>query len=524
MSKPKSTMGAPAPGEDNARLETQLEMFRKGAAPAKLAKYAGAGSGIIRFTNDQLDQLTTRFSHDAPSRKIVKFVPASGAATRMFKTMLSLNNLPGEINEPEVTQHAQAGQKDYSVLLEVITGLKDKKFAFCNQLEQLMRKKGLDLLQLLKDGTYKQVIHFLVSEEGLNYAGLPKALLKFHRYDDISRTAIEEHLVEGLSYSIDKDNVVHLHFTVSPEHRESILRHIDEVLPRYKNMAGKEATFDISLSEQKPSTDTVAVDMDNLPMRTEAGKLIFRPGGHGALIENLNDLECDVVFIKNIDNVVPDTLKETTIQYKKVLGGYLLELQTNIFSLLKELESGALAGAELQAAVAFARDTLFISFAADFSRQSEKDQRAFLMEKLNRPLRVCGMVKNEGEPGGGPFMVEGKDGTLSLQIVEAAQVDTTSSHQRSVLEAATHFNPVDLVCALKDYRGRQFDLHDYIDKDAFFISEKSWNGRVIKALEHPGLWNGAMADWITIFVEVPIATFNPTKTLNDLLRKEHQPA
>ena len=365
------------------------------------------------------------------------------------------------------------------------------------------------------------VIDHLVNKSGLDYGSLPKGLLKFHKYNNVSRCALEEHLVEAGHYAKSKDKIAKVHFTVSPEHMERFTGEVEKVRSQYEKELN--VKFDISYSIQKPSTDTIAVDMDNKPFREADNTILFRPGGHGALIENLNEIEGDIVFIKNIDNVVPDRLKPETILYKKAIGGLLLKLQSQIFAYLNKMEKSSLVTSEIGNISNFARKKLNITFSETFSDLSEKKKQDYLFAQLNRPIRICGMVKNEGEPGGGPFWVKNTKGEISLQIVESSQIDVNNPGQKDIMQASTHFNPVDLVCGLSNYKGEQFDLHHYIDPETGFISIKSKNGKNLKAQELPGLWNGAMADWITLFVEVPIITFNPVKTVNDLLRDQHQP-
>jgi hypothetical protein len=325
-------------------------------------------------------------------------------------------------------------------------------------------------------------------------------------------------LVEAAKYGVSKNNIAAIHFTVSPEHLDKFKAQVDKVKNLYENQF--HIAYDISFSVQKSSTDVIAVDMNNEPFREHDGSLVFRPGGHGALIENLNDLEADLIFIKNIDNVVPDRLKETTIQYKKAIGGLLLKLQSKIFDYLKGLEKIENSGLA-QKISDFAQSELNINFPEDWGNRSNAEKKSFLFQRLNRPIRICGMVKNEGEPGGGPFWVKNPKGDISLQVVESSQVNTKDAEQLKILQSSTHFNPVDLVCGTKDYLGNSFDLHQFIDHETGFISVKSKDGKNLKAQELPGLWNGAMADWITVFVEVPIITFNPVKTVNDLLRQQH---
>ena len=378
--------------------------------------------------------------------------------------------------------------------------------------------EGKSVDELMKDEDYKLIVDTLLNIRGLNYGQLPKGLLSFHKYDDGVRTPIEEHLVEAALYAASNKQA-YVHFTISHEHLELFKQKVTEKIALYK--AKYDVKLNVSYSEQKPSTDTIAVNPDNSPFRNDDGSLLFRPGGHGALIENLNDLEADIVFIKNIDNVVPDRLKKETIDWKMVIAGKLVELQKQTFDYLHLLDKGYYTRAELEEILSFLQHDLFCE-----SREAKTlDDAAlaqYLYDKLNRPMRVCGMVKNVGEPGGGPFLAYNHDGTISLQILESSQIDKSNKDYVKMFTDGTHFNPVDIVCAIKNYKGEPFDLTKHVDKSTGFISSKSKNGRELKALELPGLWNGAMSDWNTIFVEVPLITFNPVKTVNDLLREQHQ--
>ena len=365
---------------------------------------------------------------------------------------------------------------------------------------------------------FEKILNYLLTENGLNYGNLPKGLLKFHKYKTGERTPSEEHLAEGAMYAKTGNNVF-IHFTVSPEHQALFEKHIEEIKVDYENRF--EIKIHIKFSIQKPSTDTIAVDLHNQPFRNEDGTILFRPGGHGALIENLNDIDADIIFVKNIDNVVPDRLKAETVKYKKALGGLLKEKQTQIFNFTEKLQNDT-SEETINIVKTFAENELYITLDNTFETKTNSEKARYLISKLNRPLRVCGMVKNEGEPGGGPFFVKKESGSVSLQIVESAQIDTENTEKAKIVKEATHFNPVDLVLAVKDFKGNKFDLKKYIDPKTGFISQKSKNGKELKALELPGLWNGAMANWNTLFVEVPISTFNPVKVINDLLRDTHQ--
>mgnify|MGYP001036820890 CR=1 FL=1 len=419
----------------------------------------------------------------------------------MFKAFLAVNSLYERITDKEISLKKDS---DHRAVQEFVRGL--RRFAFFEDLRSAMARNNLELEVLLVTGEYKPILESLLTAKGLDLVNVPKGLIKFHSYPGHSRTAFEEHLVEGAAYTKDGNGRVRIHFTVSPDHETSVRRHIESTRALYEKGG---VTFIVEFSSQKPSTDTIAVDMDNHPFRDRDGALVFRPGGHGSLLENLCDLSGDVLFIKNIDNVLPDRIKEETITYKKALGGLLVGLQKRIFAYVEKLTSGSADQTLLAEMAGFMRERLFIMIPDRLERRPREEQVRFLVSRLNRPLRVCGMVQNEGEPGGGPFWVEQPDGTCSLQIVESSQVDPGSSQQKKILGSSTHFNPVDLVCAVRNYKGEPFDLMRFVDPDTGFISIKSKDGKDLKALEHPGLWNGAMAHWSTVFVEVPGATFAP---------------
>lgn len=480
-------------GADLATINQQIENFKTGFPFMNVIKAATIGDGMIKLEDEDVEKYKQIFDNQANSLDLLKFVPASGAATRMFKSLFSAKD---------------EGKFDKSVT-EFLERLKG--FAFYDSLIKAIGSENADA---------QTILDYLLTDKGLDYGSLPKGLLEFHAYGDTSRTPAEEHLVEGAKYA-NSAGKVKLHFTVSPEHRPKFKALIDRVLDGYESLF--DVKYDISFSEQKPSTDTIAVNMDNTPFRTNDGSLLFRPAGHGALLSNLNDQSADVVFIKNIDNVVPDRLKETTIDYKKALAGVLLDFQKKVFAYQAQLETDD-SEALINEISTFLANQLCTLPSADFSNYSKEEKIAYLKNKLNRPLRVCGMVKNVGEPGGGPFWAENSDGTTSLQVVESAQIDLSDAAQKEIFDKATHFNPVDLICSMKDYKGNKFDLLQFRDPQTGFITQKSQSGKDLKAQELPGLWNGSMSDWNTLFVEVPLITFNPVKTVNDLLRKEHQPA
>lgn len=458
-------------------VELQVENFKRGFPFLKVVKAASPEDGVVVLTEEAVEAAAKRYEAEAENLKIEKFVPASGAATRMFKELFEF------VNE-------QKRGKGIDTLLENI-----EKFAFWPELKELLPAEATD----------EQIVSAIV-KQGLNYGAKPKGLVTFHAYAEGARKAVEEHLVEGALYA-SSNGVAKIHFTVSAEHMEGFQALLAEKLPAYEERFGLK--YEISFSVQKPSTDTVAVNPDNTLFRTDEGKLLFRPAGHGALIENLNELDADLLFIKNIDNVTTDERKADTVRYKKALAGMLLELQSLAFDFLEELRSGK---ADLEEVACFIEDRLCTKLPKEYDR-------ALLEKILDRPIRLCGMVRNEGEPGGGPFWVENPDGTQSLQIAESSQI---SPEDMPLMKGATHFNPVDLVCGVKRADGSKFDLRQYTDPETGFISSKSAGGRELRAQELPGLWNGAMAKWNTVFVDVPISTFSPVKVVQDLLRPQHQ--
>ena len=472
-----------------AALETQLKNFREGFPFLPVTRAASCGDGIRVLDAAGIEQAAARYDRAKESLRVVKFVPASGAATRMFKDLF---------------EFVREGRRT-AVVGELLANR--RRFAFWPELRAVLPAGADDRAKV-----------DAIVNDGLEYGRKPKGLVTFHAYPEGSRKAVEEHLAEGAAYAASGGGV-RIHFTVSPEHMAGFEELLAERVPLYEKRFG--VRYDISFSVQKPSTDTIAVNPDNTPFRQEDGSLLFRPAGHGALIENLNEIDADVVFIKNIDNVVPDRLKEDTVTYKKLIAGVLVTLQKQVFEYLELLDGGKYTHAQLEEIIRFLQQTLCCR-KLDIKDLEDADLVIYLRKKLNRPMRVCGMVKNVGEPGGGPFLAYNADGTVSLQILESSQIDMNDPVKKEMFEKGTHFNPVDLVCAVRDYKGNKFDLVKYVDKATGFISYKSKNGRELKALELPGLWNGAMSDWNTVFVEVPLSTFNPVKTVNDLLREQHQ--
>ena len=492
-------------GISEKQVEKQLKQIAEGFPFLRLEAAASVGNGIVAPSNEERDAFIQQWKqYKERPHKIVKFVPASGAASRMFKNMFAFLSAPYEIPTTDF-------EKTFFAEIE--------HFAFKDALNAVCKaNQGKDIVDLIAEGRYKDIVANLLQPAGLNYGSLPKGLLLFHNYEDGPRTPMEEHLVEAALYA-NCNGEANVHFTVSHDHLALFKAKVKEKADHLAKKFG--VSYNISFSEQKPSTDTIAANTDNTPFRNADQSMLFRPGGHGALIENLNEIDADIVFIKNIDNVVPDRLKPSTVTYKQLLAGILVDIQQKIFTYLALLDAGKYGHEELEEIKRFVQNDLCCR-KPGIDKLTDAELAKYLKTKLNRPIRVCGVVKNVGEPGGGPFLTYNQDGTVSLQILESSQIDTANEEYMKMFRNGTHFNPVDLVCAIKDYQGHAFHLPDYIDHSTGFISNKSKDGRELKALELPGLWNGAMSDWNTIFVEVPLETFNPVKTVNDLLREQHQ--
>ena len=466
-----------ARGLSVAEVEKQIDNFRNGFPSLPVVRAASGGDGVRQLSEDELRNAEKLYMSRTKEIKTIKFVPASGAATRMFKELFEY------VNDNKRTPGID----------KLITNL--EKFAFFAELAKYLKPQIDD----------QDVVRNIIID-GLGYGSKPKGLVTFHAYKEGARKPVEEHLVEAALYASDGERAT-IHFTVSPEHKAGFLALLEERQSHYEKKYG--IKYDVSFSEQSPATDTIAVNPDNTPFRNEDGTLLFRPAGHGALIDNLDKLDADIIFVKNIDNVTTDERKPDTIKYKRVLAGELLRLQERSFELLRALERGEDKYTE---AKAFLCNDLCCKLPEDASRE-------LIRESLDRPIRVCGMVKNEGEPGGGPFWVRDDEGREQLQIAESSQIAKEDMH---LMKEATHFNPVDLVCGVMRYDGTKYDLTQYTDPKTGFISSKSAGGRELRAQELPGLWNGAMANWNTLFVEVPITTFSPVKVVQDLLRPEHQ--
>ena len=495
-------------GISKEKINRQIETFKEGIPFVDLVKAAVVGNGILRFSEGEQQDLIQYFEDHRGKLDLLKFVPASGAASRMFKAMFNFLDAYDPTKESLSTYIERTGDKDAEKFTAHMA-----KFPFYELIMERIKGKASN-----KDEEAYMFVKEMLSENGLNYGFYPKGLLPFHGYASGSATPFEEHLKEAALYA-QTNGRAHLHFTVSEQHDEMFNEEEAKVAPKISKGTG--ATFDISYSNQKPSTDTIAVDMDNKPFKNNDGSILFRPGGHGALIENLNDQDADIIFIKNIDNVVIDKNLEAVANSKKMLAGVLKKVQDKAFGYAQILEEKDALNA-MDEIRAFLEKDLNVRMPKDFENQDVDTQLSILKDRINRPIRICGMVKNEGEPGGGPFWIKDFEGNVSLQIIESAQIDTDNGKQAAILRNSTHFNPVDLVCGVRNFKGEKYNLLDYVDEKQGFITGKTQEGKELKALELPGLWNGGMAFWNTIFVEVPLVTFNPVKTVNDLLKPTHQ--
>lgn len=487
-------------GSDPENIKKQLQRFKEGFPYARLKAPATVGNGISAYDEKEKEEIAAYFDARKGSYEMCRFVPASGAATRMFKALYAIRDaLEGKSVE----------QQQAYLLTD------DTAKQFFNDLNQYPFYPDLPVEE---HASPLDVLDMLLTEKGLNYGMLPKGLLKFHAHKGATRTAFEEHLHEAALIMLP-EKIINIHFTVSEEHINGFRGLEREIVPQLQEQYG--AAFRISYSFQKKETDTIAVDLDNVPFRDEAGSLIFRPGGHGALLGNLEDIEGDLLFINNIDNVSPERNSVNRVLHKKVLAGRLLQVRDRVFELLEELDT-KVTDEVIDSATQWLKEVACALIPGDFSGKSRQEKATWLRQHLNRPVRICGMVRNEGEPGGGPFFMEDTNGNTALQIVESSQVDTEDAGQQALFSQASHFNPVDIVCSIRDRHGNKYNLSEYIDEETGFISEKSVRGNALKALELPGLWNGSMAGWMTLFAEIPASTFTPVKTVFDLLRPAHR--
>lgn len=495
-------------------IQKQIKFFQNGVSKNILVSPATLSKGILELSETDFLEKASFYDTNKSNFKIKKFVPASGAATRMFKFLTAFLN---EFDIEKESINAYINRKKESELAIFIIGL--EKFPFFEAVDTKLRELFPDFESLPRDYKNYYFIRLLLGNDYFDFANKPKAVLPFHKYENHIATALEEHLFESAYYASSNKHS-HLHFTISEAHQSQFESIVDTIKASIEKQSG--TTINVSYSFQNKKTDSIAVDPDNTPFRNEKRELVFRPGGHGALIENLNDLDADIIFIKNIDNIIQNNVEKTAL-YKKGLAGVLIELQQQIFTYLQDIETNKTEQGNIDAIILFLKEKLNTKISDDFHAFSFENKISKIKEALNRPIRVCGMVKNEGEPGGGPFWVRDEKGNLSLQIVESSQVDLTNTHQHKILDSATHFNPVDLVCGIKDYKNEKFDLTQFVDHNSGFIVDKTILDKKIKAYELPGLWNGAMAKWLTVFVQVPLLTFNPVKTVNDLLKPAHQP-
>ncbi|MEL4308820.1 DUF4301 family protein [Joostella sp. CR20] len=501
-------------GIDEAQVAEQIEIFKKGIPFVNLIAAATIGNGIHKFSEEEKEAFVSLFDTNKDKLSLLKFVPASGAATRMFKALFQFLNTYNPANE---TINAYINREKAELIRTFFIGI--EKFPFHDAVIKRFVEKHPDFLNLPDHFQKYYVVKILLDKDEFDYGSSPKGLLPFHKYKTHPATAFEEHMYEAALYD-ESNGLAKLHFTISKEHNNDFDEEMERIQSRVTEKTGVD--FETSFSYQKEATDTLAVTMNNEPFRLETGEILFRPGGHGALIENLNDQDADIIFIKNIDNVVVYKYKHELAQYKKVLAGKLLEVQNKAYAYAKMLDETSPSEGEISEIKSFLQTELNVHVRSDFDKYKEIYQIEFLKEKLNAPIRVCGMVKNEGEPGGGPFWIKDEDGNISLQIVETPQIDTKNKFQEEILKSATHFNPVDIVCSVKNYKGEKYNLLDFVNKKQAFITNKTKEGKELKALELPGLWNGGMAFWNTIFVEVPLTTFNPVKTVVDLLKPAHQ--
>ncbi|MDL2283449.1 DUF4301 family protein [Odoribacter sp. OttesenSCG-928-G04] len=502
-----------ARGIKKEEIERQLSNFERGFDFADLIEPATPDNGIRIIQENEKKYLIDLYDKASQKADIVKMVPASGSASRMFKDLYTFKETYTGSTE-DFLKLVQ--EKEYDSINGFFLRLED--FPFYSRLQDVIWSDGKDLKKMLEKRMYTEILDYILTEKGLNYGDMPKALIDFHIYRDFVRTAFDEHFVEAAMYAKRKKEA-HLHFTVSEQYIPLFKERLNKIAPVFEKMF--KVKYHVTFSIQKPSTDTISVYKNGEVVRDEKGKIMFRPGGHGALIHNLDEIKADVVFIKNIDNVIPDRSKADTVTHKKLLAGLLLEMQSKIFEKLEQLDKRSISDKELEEIDCFIEKNLGYKKPESFESKNKKERIKHFKNILNRPIRVCGMVKNEGEPGGGPFWVKGSDGGIRLMIIESAQVDVKNKDQKKVFDKATHFNPVDIVCGTRDHKGKHFNLSKFIDEDQGFISLKSYKGKEIKVQELPGLWNGAMAKWTTLFVEVPLSTFTPVKTVYDLRRTEH---
>ncbi len=494
------------------KVNDQIAQIKQGMTFSNLVEAARIGNGIVKLSPDAQQAYIKAYNKLHDQISIVKFVPASGAATRMFKFLFKFLN-EFKADKQQIAAYGQT-HKDMQVFIQSL-----QFFPFYKLVMDRVKADNPTYKSLSETKKATAFVRAMLDEKQLNYGHYPKGLLPFHKYNKTIVTAFREHLLEATLYA-SSNQKAHLHFTISEAHKSMFKAKLAQIRPVLEAETGTE--FLVDFSYQNKATDTIAITTQDTLFRTPEGKLVFRPSGHGALLENLNALNHDIIFIKNIDNIVVYRKNKHVSEYRKLLAGVLLETQKQVFLYLKCLDNDSITEAKLLEIAGFVTQKLCATIDANFDDFAPSKKVSYLHNRLNRPIRVCGMVKNEGEPGGGPFWVKDANGTISLQIVEFAQIDLSVQAQQNIVKNATHFNPTDLVCGVKDYKGNKFNLQNFVDHSAAFITTKSQNGTTIKALELPGLWNGSMAYWNSIFVEIPLETFNPVKTVNDLLKPAHQ--
>jgi hypothetical protein len=503
-------------GKTKSEVSKEYECLVHGIPHQRLKRPCSAGDGILRLDLSEEERYAQAFLDHADHGRAMKFVAASGAASRMFQSQISYWS-KGDIKRQDLLADKALGNRDADELLRFIENL--PRLPFFDKLKTTLSSRGLIFEDLCAKGSYSEILHCLLSTEGLGYAHAPKGLIPFHAYPSGCRDAFEEHLLEAATYVRNRQGIVGVHFTVPPGDEASVRHHLLRFAARWDNDTTRYAA---SVSAQDRSTDSIALGNDDLPVRNKDGILQLWPSGHGALLKNLNDLHGDIIFVRTVDNILPDRLKERVAFFKRVLGGLLIVLQEKVFSALEAIGSAAVGEKGLQDMEEWSREFLNLRLSNEGQYDSRADRAQMLFTLLNRPLRVCAMVRNEGEPGGSPFWVEGGDGRETVQIVESAQVDMSSDQQARIWRSSGYFNPVDIVCGVRDYRGEPFDLTAYADLNARFIAVKRFGGNKIRAMERPGLWNGSMAFWNTVLVETPRETFHPVKNVMDLLSPNHQ--
>lgn len=503
-------------GISKEQIIQQLKLFESGTGFIDVIEPCKKGNGIFAVDETQHTELIEIYSLAALSGRLTKFVPASGAATRMFSKIQSYLNESGDIYFSKLKSDSCKYPKAKSVF-EFITNLQN--FAFYDELKSILTRENIFSENIKDDSNISVILKRLLDPEGLNYAFYPKGALPFHKYENKARTAFEEHLFEAAKLVLDQSNKVKVHFTISEEHTELFLKIINMSVNEFEM---KGIQLEVDYSYQKKSTNIVSVTPDNKLFLDSKGNLVFRPAGHGALIENLDEIDGDIILVKNIDNILPSTKNDLSILYQKIMTGFLISIQKQIFCYLNSIENKNYNEKLISEITEFAKEMLQLYLPEDFDKHTTDAKADYLFLKLNRPLRVCGMVKNEGHPGGGPFFVQNKDGEVSIQIVEESQINQNNSKHLKIFKASTHFNPVDMILGVRDYKGRKFNLKNFVDETSGIITTKTYEGKTIKVLELPGLWNGSMAYWNTVFIEIPAETFNPVKEINDLLKQAHK--